>query len=213
MKKYSVGISLLLCFLLLCGCRAAEPITSVDDSVKTTMQTTTQPQTQGTRKGKKLFFTDVQAYTQTVSTVKTIEDINKIFENTVGYPKQIKESAFEVPLKKGFFLVPSFKEGTVEKITLDAGGWSDFDVRLSNGELWQIVVYHRRTDLDYEEGEWLETEEGVQMLYRYFDYGYRHWYYAMIEDIRINIHATTQSPENIHSYVKNCAFEKVEIKQ
>ncbi|MBP3381288.1 MAG: hypothetical protein J6L00_01475, partial [Clostridia bacterium] len=129
-RKWLAGC--LVCLLLLCGCRAVEPITSASADVKTTTQktdTTTTAQTIApvtqlpllTTKVKatttqtriicappapqQIEFTDMQAFQKALKTANSLENLQKLFAYDGAFPKEFKEN-MHMLLESKFFVVP-----------------------------------------------------------------------------------------------------------
>ena len=115
-------------------------------------------------------------------------------------------------LKDQFFLMPSVEESTITAITLDASGYTKFNLQLSDGCKLYILVHHsKRLDYSDKVGDMeFETVDGTPFIHEH-NTNKADVFYMRAGNYWVVIGGFDVC-ECKQSYVENLTFEKVEIK-
>lgn len=172
-RKWIAGC--LACFLLLCGCRAVEPIGSVGKDTQTTTQTTavttavqplisttqrpvctTQAPTTTTNRSlecegypsqKEKLFDDLQSYRDTLKTIVSSEKLQAVFEDAEGTMPAKLEEYMGMLLQDKFFVIPHLSEAEiVAPVVFSTDGITFFNAKLPDGRTVSFSAYHHKRE-------------------------------------------------------------------
>ncbi|MBP3514474.1 MAG: hypothetical protein J6J74_08375 [Elusimicrobiaceae bacterium] len=234
-RKWLAGC--LACLLLLCGCRAVEPITSASANVKTTTHNTTRstPKTHRDPTFVRIPYLSLDEYRKTVSKVHSVQDLSSIF---LG--KSVSEENMTMLLKDRFFVLPQLNKNIrCTKVEFVTRGITSFRCEVNETCYthkshepcyMSIDILHRKTefksygentavlDTDFltADGTRFTVVESVKEKYdEWADAPWRTYYHWTDEGylIAVSTDANCDTEEDcLEKYVKELRFEKVEIK-